>query len=101
MLPSTGLLTNSRKIVAAASARNAVLNFNPGDNSNQARKFRVISGESSSSAASISGIHDPGNVGPQNNLTCNLLAGYAKEISAAELEHASSEKGLAGCIDQG
>ena len=101
MLPSTGFLTNSRKIVAAASARNAVSNFNPGDNSNQARKLRVISGESSSSAASISGIHDPGNVGPRNNLTCNLLGGSAKEVSAAELEHASSEKGLAGGIDQG
>ena len=46
----------------------------------------------------ISGIDDAGNASPGTNLTFNLSGGSVKEITAAELENGSSEKGLAGGI---
>ena len=101
VLTSTGFLTNMSEVVGAASTTNTVWIFNPGSNSNQASKLRVINSGSSTSPVSISGIDDAGNASPGTNLTFNLSAGSVKEITAAELENGSSEKGLLGGIGDG
>ena len=44
---------------------------------------------------------DAGNASPGTDLRFNLASGSAKEITAAELENGSSEKGLAGGISDG
>lgn len=75
--------------------------FNLGSKSNQASKLRVIKSGSSSAAVNISGVDDAGNASPGTNLTFNLSGGSVKEITAAELENGSSEKGLAGGIGDG
>ena len=49
----------------------------------------------------ISGIDDAGNASPGTNLRFYLSGGSVKEITAAELENGSSEKGLAGGIGDG
>jgi hypothetical protein len=101
VLTSTGFLTNMSEVVGAASTANTVWIFNPGSNSNQASKLRVINSGSSTAAVSISGIDDAGEASPGTNLRFNLSAGSVKEITAAELENGSSEKGLAGGIGDG
>ena len=47
VLTSTGFLTNMSEVVGAASTTNTVWIFNPGSNSNQASKLRVINSGSS------------------------------------------------------
>jgi len=101
VLTSTGFLTNMSEVVGPASTTNTVWIFNPGSNSNQASKLRVINSGSSATSVTISGIDDTGSTGPGSNLTFNLAAGSVKEITAAELEDGSSEKGLAGGIGDG
>ena len=101
VLTSTGFLTNMSEIVGAASTTNTVWIFNPSSNLNQASKLRVINSGSSTAAVSISGIDDTGITSPGTNLTFNLSGGSVKEITAAELENGSSEKGLAGGIGDG
>jgi hypothetical protein len=101
VLTSTGFLTNMSEVVGAASTTNTVWIFNPGSNSNQASKLRVINSGSSAASISISGIDDAGEASPGTNLTFNLSGGSVKEITAAELENGSSEKGLAGGIGDG
>jgi hypothetical protein len=101
VLTSTGFLTNMSEVVGAASTTNTVWIFNPGSNSNQASKLRVINSGSSATSVTISGIDDTGSTGPGSNLTFNLAGGSVKEITAAELENGSSEKGLAGGIGDG
>ena len=80
--------------VGAASTTNTVWIFNPGSNSNQASKLRVVNRGSSTAAVNISGIEDAGEPSPGTNLRFNLSAGSVKEITAAELENGSSAKGL-------
>ena len=101
VLTSTGFLTNMSEVVGAASTTNTVWIFNPGSNSNQASKLRVINSGSDSAAVNISGIDDAGEASPGANLRFNLSGGSVKEITAAELENGSSEKGLAGGIGDG
>ena len=89
------------KVVGAASTSNKVWIFNPGSNTNQASKLRVINNGSSAAAVSISGVDDAGVAGPGSDLTFNISGGSVKEIMAVELENGSSEKGLAGGIGDG
>ena len=98
---STGFLTNMSTVVGAASTSNMVWMFNPGSNTNQVSKLRVINNGSSAAAVSISGIDDAGVAGPGSDLTFNITSGAVKEITAVELENGSSEKGLAGGIGDG
>jgi len=88
-------------VVGAASKSNTVWIFNPGSNSNQVSKLRVINSGSSTASVTISGIDDAGNAGPGTNLAFNLSGGSVKEITAAELENGSSEKILSGGIGDG
>lgn len=101
VLTSTGFLTNMSEVVVSPAARKTVWIFNPGSNKNQASKLRVINNGSSTAAVTISGIDDAGNPGPGPDLTFNLPYESVKEITAAELENGSSEKGLAGGIGDG
>jgi hypothetical protein len=75
--------------------------FNPGSNSNQASKLRVINSAPPPARISISGIDDAGEASPGTNLTFNIPGREVKEITAAELENGSSEKGFAGGIGDG
>ena len=75
--------------------------FNLGSNSNQASKLRVINSGSSTAAVSISGIDDAGEPSSGTNMRFNLSGGSVKEITAADFENSSSEKGLAGGIGDG
>ncbi len=101
VLTDTGFLTNMSEVVGAASTSNQVWVFNPGSNENQKSNLRVINSASSEASVTISGIDDAGNAGPGSDLTFNLSAGSVQEITAAELENGSSEKGLAGGIGDG
>ena len=101
VLTSTGFLTNMSEVVVSPAARKTVWLFNPGSNKNQASKLRVINNGSSTAAVTISGIDDAGNPGPGPDLTFNLPYESVKEITAAELENGSSEKGLVGGIGDG
>ena len=101
VLTSTGFLTNMSEVVGAASYRNTVWIFNPGSNSNQASRLRVINNGQDDAAVTITGIDDAGTAGPGSDLTFNLPYNSVKEITAAELENGSSEKGLAGGIGDG
>ena len=101
VLTSTGFLTNMSEVAGAASGRTKVWIFNPGSNSNQASKLRVINNGQDDAAVTITGIDDAGNAGPGSDLTFNLPYNSVKEITAAELENGSSEKGLAGGIGNG
>jgi hypothetical protein len=101
VLTSTGFLTNMSEVVGAASTSNTVWIFNPGSNTNQVSKLRVINSGLSSAAVTISGVDDAGNPHPGTDLTFNLSGGSVKKITASELENGSSEKGLAGGIGDG
>jgi len=101
VLTSTGFLTNMSEVVRAASGRHTVWIFNPGSNSNQVSKLRVINNGQDDTAVTITGIDDAGNAGPGSDLTFNLPYNSVKEITAAELENGSSVKGLAGGIGDG
>jgi len=101
VLTSTGFLTNMSEVVGPSSGRHTVWIFNPGSNSNQASKLRVINNGQDDAAVTITGIDDAGNAGPGSDLTFNLPYNSVKEITAAELENGSSVKGLAGGIGDG
>jgi hypothetical protein len=101
VLTSTGFLTNMSEVVGPSSGRHTVWIFNPGSNSNQASKLRVINNGQDDAAVTITGIDDAGNRGPGSKLTFNLPFNSVKEITAVELENGSAEKGLAGGIGDG
>jgi len=101
VLTSTGFLTNISEVVGAASTTNTVRIFNPGNNSNQPSKLRIINDGFFTAAVTISGVDDAGIASPRSTLTFNLTGGSVKEITAAELENGSSAKGLAGGIGDG
>ena len=101
VLTSTGFLTNMSEVAGAAGGRHTVWIFNPGSNSNQASKLRVINNGQDDAAVTITGIDDEGNTRPGSDLTFDLPYISVKEITAAELENGSSVKGLAGGIGDG
>ena len=101
VLTSTDFLTNMSEALGAASTTISVWIFNPGINLTQASKLRVINSVSSAAALTISGIDDTGNASPGTNLTFNFSGRSTKEITAAELENGSSEKGIAAGIGDG
>ena len=98
---STGFLTNMSGVSDASSSLIKVWMFNPGSNKNQASILRIINDGSSAAKVTISGVDDAGNSGPGSDLTFSIPYESVKEITAAELENGSSDKGLAGGIGDG
>ena len=101
VLTSTGFLTNMSEVTGPTGARHTVWVFNPGSNKNQASTLRVINNGQDDAAVTVSGIDDAGKAGPGTKLTFNLPYNSVKEITAAELENGSAEKGLTGGIGDG
>jgi hypothetical protein len=101
VLTASGFLTNMGEVAGAKSTRNEVWVFNPGSNANQASKLRIINGSSLTASVTVSGVDDSGTAEPGSALAFNLSGGSVKEITAAELENGSSQKGLTGGLGDG
>ena len=80
-----------------ADGRLAAQTFNPGSNSNQVSKLRLVNTGANAERVSIEGVDDQGDrAGP---VTLTLAAGESRTFSASDLENGA--QGLAGTLGDG
>lgn len=94
-----GFVTNMGSAAPASGLDNSVFIMNPGSNLNQQSTLRVINLSGSETAVTIAAVDDAGNSAPGGDVTFNLSAGEARNLTAAELESGSSD--IAGMLGDG
>ena len=95
-----GFVTNMHEVAAeteAGSNRYHVPFLNPGSNTTQKSKLRLINPGSSRASIDITGVDDDGRAPPGGTVQLTLDAGNARTLTASELEDGSSKfTGLLG-----
>lgn len=100
---SDGFVTNMHEVAAETaegSKRYHVPFFNPGRNSNQVSKMRLINPGRSSASIEITGVDDEGFGPPLGTVRLTLGAGRARILTAAQLETGRAS-GLSGRLGAG
>ena len=97
--PGMGFLNSLHDQAREASMNWRVPIFNPGSNTNQASRLRLINPGDASANISITGRDDNGAAGPGGQVSLSLEASMAMEISAQELEEGASS--LTGSLGDG
>ncbi len=96
-----GFLTSVHDQAGAQGSAVFVPFFNPADNPNQVSWLRLVNTRASAVSVSIAGRDDAGMPGPGGQVTLNLAANAAIELSAADLESGNTGKGLTGRLGNG
>ena len=95
---SDGFLTSMRDTVPSAGGRHRVVFFNPGSNSGQVSRLRLINPGEEAAEVSIAGVDDRGE-SPGSEVTTTIPAGASRTYTAAALE--SGGEGLEGSLGDG
>lgn len=96
---SGGFLTTMHETVGVAGTSHEVVFFNPGRNTNQVSRLRLINVSNAEAAVSIAGYDDSGAPAPGGEVGLTLAAGAARTVSAAELEDGAA--GMDGALGAG
>ena len=96
-----GFLTNLSRIAPITGKVSDVFFFNPASNTNQASSLRLVNPTATPGGVTISGIDDSGAVAPGGDISLNIPANSAIEITSQELENGNSELGLVGALGNG
>ena len=95
-----GFVTSMHDVVAEeATGRYRVPIFNPGSNSGQQSRLRLINPTDSESDVTITGVDDAGMSAPEGDVHLTLAAGEARTITAQQLE--SGDDDLTGRLGDG
>ena len=81
-----GFLTGMNALAPQSNGRHEVVIFNPGSNSRQVSKLRLINPADAPATITISGLDDAGAAPPEGEVTLSLEAGAATAITAQQLE---------------
>ena len=93
-----GFLTSMHDIVPGAENRHRVAIFNPGSNTNQVSRLRMINAGDVTARVTITGIDDEGK-SSSDEVRTTIPAGTARSFTAAELESGAAD--LAGALGTG
>ena len=93
-----GFLTSMHDIVPGAENRHRVAIFNPGSNTNQVSRLRMINAGDVTAQVTITGIDDEGQ-SSTDDVRTSIPAGTALSFTAAELESGAAD--LAGALGTG
>ena len=80
-----GFLTSMHDVAPRSGRGHEVVVFNPGSNENQASRLRLINPGTQDAHVMIAAVDDDGSAGEQE-VVLDLPAGYAKEVTALQLE---------------
>ena len=94
-----GFLTTMHETVGVAGRSHEVAFFNPGRNSNQVSRLRLINASDAEATISIAAYDDNGAPAPGGEVGLMLAAGAARTVSAAQLEAGAA--GLNGAMGAG
>ena len=81
-----GFLTGMNALAPSSNGVHEVVFFNPGSNSRQVSKLRLVNPADADAAVTVSGVDDAGNAAPAGDVTLTVPAGAAAEITAQQLE---------------
>ena len=93
-----GFLTAMHDTVPSAGGRHWVVFFNPGSNSGQVSRLRLVNPGEEAAEVSIAGVDDRGE-SPGSEVTTTIPAGASRTFTAAALE--SGGEGLEGSLGDG
>ena len=96
-----GFLTNLSRVTPITGKVNDVFFFNPASNVNQVSSLRLVNLSSISGDVTISGIDDNGAVAPGGDVSINIPANSAIEITSQDLENGNVLLGLVGSLGNG
>ena len=96
---SDGFLTGMHDVAPEGPEGHRVVIFNPGRNTNQVSRLRVVNAGEKEAEVRIEGTDDAG-ASPGTAVTFTLGAGAARTLSARELERGSA-RGLSGALGTG
>ena len=96
-----GFLTNLSRTAPTSGLNTTVYFFNPASNTNQVSSLRIVNDSGLQAAVTISGIDDNGNAAPGGDITFNVAANSALEITAQDLENGNALLGLVGSLGNG
>ena len=99
---SDGFLTSVHEVAAEEDGgpmRYRVPTFNPGKNTDQQSRLRLINVGDDSASIVVSGLDDRGRAPPRGKVRLTLAAGAARTVSAEELEQGA--RGLSGRFGSG
>ena len=97
-----GFLTNLSALVTPNANGTSTLNFfNPASNTAQQSFVRLVNSGTESSAVTISGVDDAGQIAPKGDVTLTLAAGQSTELSASDLEQGNANLQLNGSLGVG
>jgi len=94
-----GFLTNLSRAAPVSAGISDVSIFNPASNTNQASVLRLINNADTQGQITITGVDDAGNA--SDEVTFNIVAQNAVDLSAQELENGNGDKGLVGRLGDG
>ena len=92
-----GFLTSMHDTVRKPGTRHLVPIFNPGDNSQQASRLRLVNPSGSAAQVTITGVDDQGT--RTSDVSLSVPAGEARSVTARQLEMGHSS--LTGRLDDG
>ena len=92
-----GFLTSMHDVVPRTEAGHRVVTFNPGRNTNQVSRLRLINPGAESAEVHIEGIDDEG-ASPGGAVVLSVAGGASRTVSALELE---SGEGVSGALGTG
>ena len=95
---SDGFLTAMHDVVPSEGGRHRVAFFNPGSNTSQVSRLRLVNSGEEAAEVSIVGVDDRGE-SPGNEVTTTIPAGASRTYTAAELE--LGDEGLEGALGDG
>ena len=97
-----GFVTSMHDLVAEESPGHyRVPFFNPGSNTRQQSRLRLINSSNHEAQVTIAGIDDAGEPPPNGSVRLTLLAGEARTITAQQLESGDDDEGLTGRFGAG
>lgn len=95
-----GFLTNLSGIAPLEGVRSTLLFVNPASNTAQQSTIRLLNTSGSQASITLTATDDAGNPGA-TDITLNLAARSALDLSAADLENGNAGKGLVGAFGDG
>jgi hypothetical protein len=97
-----GFLVNvSMPVTPNETGSSTVSFFNPASNTEQQSFIRLVNTDAQSTAVTISGVDDAGQMAPNGDVSLTLAAGHSVELSAADLEEGNSVLQLLGSLGTG
>ena len=97
-----GFLTNLSAVVEGNSNDGHIIYFaNPGSNLTNQTFLRIINTTTETGTVTVSAVDDTGNIAPGGDLTFELGANAATQLTTKDLENGNLDKGLNGMLGLG